>query len=509
MTPAASIVAVRAAALGAAGGLAIGLAGAPTEASAFAFFGPAFLLLAILPAPGAPVSAGVALLAGLACGFAVNAWTMRWAIELLEVYAFFPRVASVPVATLLWIGQSLPFVLAAWASAPLIAHGVPGWIALPGAIAVAGAICPMIFPWRLGVSQVPALVYAQCADLGGPPLVDFALALTSCALLEGLRCRERSAAFAGLLALVLPLAYGIVRIAQVRADRAQAPRLRVGVVQGNVGILERQSREHDLEHLALHREATRVLEEHGADVVLWPESAYPYPIDRSLPRDELAVRSNVLTDGVRGPVLFGALTYTGEDRFNSVVALTSDGRFAGIYDKVHLLAFGEYVPLWDFLPPIQPYVRRGFAAGAGPRAIEVASARIGILNCYEDLLVEHVRATAALDPSFLANFTNDAWFGDTSAPHLHHMLARMRAIETRRDLVRAVNTGISAHVLATGEDLHRTRPFARTSFLAEVRLLRGATPWVRFGDLVTPTLLGAWLGAVLAFAARRRRGPAS
>jgi apolipoprotein N-acyltransferase len=182
--------------------------------------------------------------------------------------------------------------------------------------------------------------------------------------------------------------------------------------------------------------------------------------------------------------------------------MAADGAITGIYDKVHLLAFGEYVPFWDLLVPIQRMVSRGFTPGVVEGSLPIAGTFVGPLDCYEDLLVEHVRRTAALDPGFLANATNDAWFGDTGAPHLHHMLARLRAVETRRDLVRAVNTGISGLVLATGEDEHRTRPFERTSFVAEVRLLRGwTTPWVRFGDLVTPALLGLLGGIALA---RRR-----
>jgi apolipoprotein N-acyltransferase len=496
--------ALRAIALGTAGGLAIALAAEPTGASSCAFFGPALLLFAIDDTRSTPASPHVAGLAGLACGFTVNAWAMRWAIELFEVYASLPPIAAMPLAVLLWLAQSLPFALAAWAASPLLGRGMAGWVVLPGAITVAGSVSPMIFPWRLGASQVPGLVLAQCADLGGPPLVDLAVALGSCGIAEALRRRDRRAAIAGTLAIALPFAYGVWRLQAVRAERNAAPIVRVGVVQGNVGIVERLSRRFDEEHLAHYREATRALETRGADVVLWPESAYPYPIDRRAPREATAVAHHVLRDGVRGPVLFGALSHDGVQRFNSVLALGPDGRFAGIYDKVHLLAFGEYVPLWDLLPPLQSRFSRGFTPGPGPRPIDLSGIRIGILHCYEDLWAEHTRRTAALTPSFLANFTNDAWFGDTAAPHLHHMLARMRAIETRRDLVRAVNTGVSAHVLATGEDRHRTRPFTRTSFVAEVRSLSGTTPWVHLGDWLTPGLLGAWLGALAA--AHRRHG---
>jgi apolipoprotein N-acyltransferase len=104
-------------------------------------------------------------------------------------------------------------------------------------------------------------------------------------------------------------------------------------------------------------------------------------------------------------------------------------------------------------------------------------------------------------PSVLSNHTNDAWFGRTRAPGLHHFLARMRAIETRRDVVRAVNTGVSGVISASGETLVRTEVFERTTLRATVRPSRALTAWVRFGDV---TAAAAW-GLVLAAWAGRLR----
>src|SRR5690606_14535671 len=92
--------------------------------------------------------------------------------------------------------------------------------------------------------------------------------------------------------------------------------------------------------------------------------------------------------------------------------------------------------------------------------------------------------------------TNDAWFGDTAEPHLHHMVSRLRTIETRRELVRAVNTGVSAHVSRTGRDLVRTETFVATHFVADVVPSREITLYARLGDLLTPLLL-AWMFARL------------
>jgi apolipoprotein N-acyltransferase len=493
---------MRALLLGAAAGLCIGVAGSPIELVALAFLGPALLLLAIEGADGAPASPRRALLAGAACGIACNALTMIWIVELLEEFGGFLPYLSWSVGSLLWICQSLPLAVGAWLVVPLMRRGVPGWIALPITLTIAGSIAPMLFPWRLGVSQMPGVTFVQLADVGGPPLLDLLLALGSCAALEVLRRRDRRAMVVAAIALVLPYTYGAWRIEDVRALRAASRPLVVGVVQPNIGIHEKHDPTLREPHLRLHRVMTRELEADGAELVLWPESSFPFAIEHDARTDAVSQHRRVLAEGVRGPVIFGALTHRGAHRFNSVIGLAEDGRVTGIYDKVNLLAFGEYVPLWDFLPPLQRVLRRGFTHGPSEGTVPISGTRVGVLNCYEDLLVDHARLTAALDPGFLANFTNDAWFGDTSAPHLHHMLARQRAVETRRDLVRAVNTGISGLTLATGEDAFRTAPYERTSFTAEVRLLEGTTtPWVRFGDLLTPALLGFFL------ATSRRRPP--
>jgi apolipoprotein N-acyltransferase len=220
----------------------------------------------------------------------------------------------------------------------------------------------------------------------------------------------------------------------------------------------------------------------------------------------MSVRGGV----VEGPLVFGALSIAPSavpsrgreiERYNSVVAMGADGAFVGISDKVELLAFGEYTPLWDYLPPLQERFPRGLTPGTAPKVLTVDGIRVGVLNCYEDVLAHHARWVARHEPDFLLNATNDAWFGETTEPFLHQMVARMRAVETRRDLVRAVNTGVSSHTLATGEDVIRTPIMVERTFIAEVRTMRGETLWTRFGDWVTPLLAALLLAAVL----RRRR----
>ena len=513
---------MRRALLAAFGGVAIGLGGAPTELSLVTMLAPAAFLLAVEPSPGAAVSLRASLWLGLLTGGVANLYSMYWVVELLMEFGSFPLVAALPTGALLWVGQSLGWVTAGGVTVTLIRRGLPGWIVLPLALVVAHTLAPAIFPWRYGLSQLGFLPYAQVAELGGLPLLDGLVAFVGCGIVTGLRTSRRAPLVVAAIALAGPPSYGALRMHQVAHQRETAPAIAVGIVQPNVGIHDKHDPRQHVDHLRQLRAMTAALEADGASLVVWPESSYPFPVHRGA-RRERGGPLGLLSDGVRGPLIVGVLTTDGApftaaasdaegrlagtftlgtgDRYNSAIAVARGGEVTGIADKVRLLAFGEYTPLWDVVPWLQVFPR-GLTPGEGAQIVEVAGARVGVLNCYEDLLADHVREQAQAAPDFWANVTNNAWFGDTTAPHLHHMNARLRAIETRRDLVRAVNTGVSGHTAATGEDLARTDSFVQASFVADVRILEGATPWVSIGDWVTP-FCGAWLLSLIWLSFRR------
>jgi apolipoprotein N-acyltransferase len=286
----------------------------------------------------------------------------------------------------------------------------------------------------------------------------------------------------------------------VRAEREVAPSVRVGVVQPFFTVPDRRdlSLRHPQHDLLL--ELSRDLEARGAELVTWPESAYAFAWERRRTRD--GAGEPAVLDGIHGPVVFGAITHDRDGRRNSVLAV-EDGVLVGRADKVRLMPFGEYVPLWDYLPDdLQRRFSRGLVPGDAMTVLHVGGVRLGALNCYEDLFPELSRDLVRSGADVLSNHTNDAWFLDTAAPHLHHFLARLRAVETRRDLLRTVGTGVSGLVTATGEMEETTDAWSRDHRLVTVRRLSGTTPWVRFGDLVTPACAGALLAA--AVATRRR-----
>jgi apolipoprotein N-acyltransferase len=489
--------------LAAAAGVALGVTPAPREEPATAFVAIAFLLYAVRGPEGGSPSVRRGFVAGFLTSFIVNAMALYWVVGLLEAFAGFPTIASIPTASLLFAAQALPFAFACAGAAALSAYRVPLWVVLPPALTVMASLSPTLFPWRIANSQSAFTPYLQLAEIGGQPILDLAVAYVGAGLGHALVKRSAPALAVAVLAFALPVAYGLVRLPEVEAARAAAPVLRVGVVQPNVSIFEKHDRRLAPAHLAELQLLTAELEARGAELVVWPETAYPFPIPRRAERDALGPM-RVFGRGVRGPVLVGAITIAPDGaRYNSAVAYDRDGTRLGIADKVELLAFGEYVPLWDYLPPVQERFPRGLTAGEAPRVLEIAGARVAVLNCYEDVLDQYAIRVGRDAPDLLVNVTNDAWFGDTAEPWLHEAVSRMRAIETRRDLVRAVNTGVSSHTAATGEPLFRTGTFEDAAFIARVALLDGVTPWVRFGDWVTPLLVGALLGTALG-AARRR-----
>ncbi len=212
---------------------------------------------------------------------------------------------------------------------------------------------------------------------------------------------------------------------------------------------------------------------------------------------------NAAMRGFRTPLLFGAITAEDDparagERFyyNTALLLDRDGRVLGRYDKNYLLIFGEYLPLSDWFPFLKDWFpeagdfRPGrtvevFEMGGGrggPPADARPPVRIGVMVCYEDIIPAFTRRLHAGRPHLLVNITNDAWFGRTTEPYQHLALATFRAIESRRFLVRATNTGVSAIVDPVGRILQETSLDRPEVLVAEVALLHGETPYQRFGD---------------------------
>jgi apolipoprotein N-acyltransferase len=259
-----------------------------------------------------------------------------------------------------------------------------------------------------------------------------------------------------------------------------APRLRVGIVQPNMEAFSKWT--HVREGQRRLVEGTRQLERSvHPDLVVWPENAYA----RGLPV-EIARVPGAVTGGAQTPILLGTVGRLGRNSgFNRVVLVDERGDVQGTYDKVNLLAFGEYLPFehrFPWLRALSPTSGR-VHPGHHVQPLPFRGWRISALVCYEDTLPEFVRRVVREGaPHLLVNLTNDAWFGDTQEPWIHLALAKLRAIEQRRYLVRATNTGVSGVIDPGGRVIARSGAFTQETLSAEVAMLAGGTPYQALGD---------------------------
>jgi apolipoprotein N-acyltransferase len=227
--------------------------------------------------------------------------------------------------------------------------------------------------------------------------------------------------------------------------------------------------------------------------------------------------------GFTAPILFGGLTWAeapadappGSPRrvlYNTALLLGADGRVLGSYDKVHLLAFGEYLPFGELFPELYDALPQAgrFTPGEAAGVIPFRGHRLGLMICYEDILASFTADLARERPNIILNVTNDAWFGRTSEPHLHLALAVFRAVENRLVLVRSTNTGVSAVIEPTGLLRAQTRIDDPETLVADVAMLEGGTPYSATGHAFAWLLVAALLWRpARALWARRRATPES
>jgi len=186
--------------------------------------------------------------------------------------------------------------------------------------------------------------------------------------------------------------------------------------------------------------------------------------------------------------LFGSVSYSAQDDnfFNSAYLLSPAGEIAGKYDKVHLVPYGEYVPLRDVFPFIKKLTAGmgDFGTGVGYYPLSMGDKKIGVLICYEGILPFAARMYKKESADLLVNITNDAWFGATSAPFQHFSMAVFRAVETRLYLVRAANTGISGIIDPGGRIIAKTDIFREDALKGYIKFVSMPAFYARYGDLV-------------------------
>jgi apolipoprotein N-acyltransferase len=457
----------------------------------------------------------VAVRVGVIAGATMNVAGFTWLLEMLETFSGFPAPICFFFVLLVCTYQGGRFGLLGWLYARSSARGWPAAIVFVAAFAASELVYPLLFPWYFAATtyQLPAL--SQTAELGGPILVGSILVAFNLALAEPLVARlearkplvHRIAIPSAILAVAL--VFAAVRIPSVDARAQAAPAMHVGVVQGNLGLI--QKREDPAEGLRRHMFLTSDLRDKGIDLVVWSESSVTFPFPertyKPMMREQFARSLGV-------PAIFGAVLYAGSHGHttlnNTAVSVDLHGNATGRYDKEFLLAFGEYLPLGETFPKLYDWSPNSghFTPGTklDPLPVDQAGVThpVSALICYEDILPSFTnRVVAFAKPDLLVNMSNDAWFGDTAEPWEHLALAQMRAIEHRRYLVRSTNSGVSAIVDPVGRVMVHGGTFRPEALDAIVHWMHEGTVYETLGDI--PWIAVTLLIFVAAFV-RRRNG---
>lgn len=447
-------------------------------------------LLAVIP----EVSPRRAALLGWVASMALQLVAGSWFPGLLARFGGLHPALAV-LATLLILGvQSLGW--AAWAgSARLL---VPRWplpFVAPVAFVAMEYAMPLVFPYALGLTQYANLPIAQAAEVGGIVVVSGLVVAFNAACAEVLRSRGQSlrpALVAGLV-VVLSFGSGFLRLSQVRAQRIWAPSMRVGWVQAGVAHTGWQAAT-EPDRLADYQRLSRDLESEAGrlDLLLWPEKVYGLLLRGARHDYDVSHRLRIRKE-FESPLLFGHTSVDPKTRDirNAAAFLESHGRLRVVYEKVRLIPYSEWLPTW-----LEDSWGKRYRPGESLDPVDVGGVPVGVFICFESTFPGYVRQIARR-ATVLVNLSDDAWFGDTAEPEQHLAHTVFRAIENRRDLVRATGAGVSALVAATGEvlvrtELNRDASEAKVGW-AEVRRLEGRSVYGRAGDTLPILCSVGWL----------------
>jgi apolipoprotein N-acyltransferase len=468
------------------------------------------LIIALLR-PGAVRTTRRAFALGLLTGAGYFSGTLYWLVETMTTFGGLPLPVAILVAALLVAYLSLfPAAFAVAVARLRTTVGVRAAVVCTAPVWVASELGRQYvwdgFPWALlGYSQVNVLPIAQLASVTGVFGLSFLLALTSAAaalVILDTGGRKRWTMAVVVLALVAGIAvWGRWRIADGSLT-ASGDAIRVAVVQGNVAQDEKWNPALRDEIIGRYISMTRQATAQGATFIIWPESSFPVYFEEDL-RGHLVRRLARET---------GATLLIGSDQiervrpdaspdaldnrlYNAAFLVKPDGSLGPVYRKMHLVPFGEYVPMQRLLFFVGPIVDAvsNFTPGDRPVLLPVGDRLVSTAICYEVIYGSLIRRFVRDGSELLTTITNDAWYGWSSAAYQHWDQAAMRAIENGRYLARAANTGVSGFVDPYGRVLQKSKLFEQAVLVGDVRLSRARTLYTSCGDLI------AWLS--LAFSA--------
>ncbi len=453
---------------------------------------------------------------GFVAGLVFFAATLYWVNIVMTTYGHLPLGVSFILYLLLAAYLALYWGTATWAACRLKeSRNYPCAMTLPVFWVAMEFLREFLltgFPWAtLGYSQHDWLTMIQSADLFGVYGLSCLIVFCNAALAESVQALWRKcprdipvkALIVAVVLLVSNLGYGYWRLQQDLDGRTES--LQTALVQGNIPQDLKWQPDNQMNTIKTYRDLSLRADRVGAKtLIVWPEAAVPFYFQDG---GKLAESVSTLPVETGAFLLFGSPAYqrdaAGLRYLNSAFLLSPSDMILGRSDKTHLVPFGEYVPLSGFLPFVNKLVVGiGDYSPGEINPLPIKDHKLGVLVCYEVIFPELAREYVRQGSDLLINITNDAWFGESSAPWQHLAMARFRAVENRVWLARAANTGISALIAPSGKIVQQSGLFEAAFLNGEVGL--GARPglYSRMGDLIPGLFL---LISVLWLLQTRRR----
>jgi len=297
--------------------------------------------------------------------------------------------------------------------------------------------------------------------------------------------RRTLTAGVGIFAVIVAgvLFYGSGKLSKDNAGNAPRKKIRVSVVQGNISQDKKWDIKFQREVIDTYKRLSLSVLPASPDIIVWPETALPFIFnyDKNLTQDVISFQKESGTY-----LLLGSMVAKDADRLtNSAVLLSPDGEITSVYDKIHLVPYGEYVPLRKFFPFIEKITAGigDFLPGKDPAVMQTPFAKIGNLICYEIIFPGLVREFVDNGANALVTITNDAWFGRTAAPYQHFSMAVFRAVENRVPVVRAANTGISGFIDNRGRIINKSDIFVEAAMTEAISAGNEKSFYTKHGDV--------------------------
>ena len=453
---------------------------------------------------------------GFLAGFVAYAAVFYWLNIVMTTYGKLPLLVSFVLTLLMAAYLSLYLAAAICLTRFAEDHSIPPLFTFPFfwvALEYARAHLLTGFPWAsLGYTQYRTLPLIQIADITGVYGVSFLIVLVNLFLFQlwrWVRGKDRItypflATVTAIALVLLTLFYGFVSLN--REDSGKE--IKVALAQGNIPQDVKWDPAFQEETVAIYERLSRKAAGTGIQLVVWPESSLPFYYQKE---HAYSQRISSLARELNAYLVVSspALEYEdGRERLlNSAFLIAADGSTVGRSDKIHLVPFGEYVPLATFLPFVKKMVQGigDFSPGESVTPLAAPFGKMGILVCFEGIFPEISREYVRNGAVLLVNITNDAWFGDSSAPYQHLSMTVFRAVENRVPLIRSANTGITAFIDSRGHLLGMTRLFREALLSGTVRMGSERSLYTRFGDLFAFSCSAASFAVIGAVIFRRRR----